>query len=205
MRERNMAGKATVTYFHHSGFSVAVDDTLMIFDYWRGENREINERNALTEKDMYVEILAERIGLTPATVSFHLKKLQAAGLVEQRREQYYMMYSLRKNLLNITLSSLISEKEANASQEEIREIQYRQKVLKAFMPYGVCEILPAQIKKRMIIYEEIIKRFDEKYINETISAVHADYCTVRRALIGLGWMTRAGTAYTVNDYTKKKE
>lgn len=46
-----MAGKATVTYFHHSGFSVAVGDTLLIFDYWRGENGEINRENALSEKD----------------------------------------------------------------------------------------------------------------------------------------------------------
>jgi len=183
---------------------------LSVFKALADETR-IKIVRALTEKDMYVEILAERIGLTPATVSFHLKKLQAAGLVEQKREQYYMMYSLRKELLNISLSSLISEEEANASQEEIREIQYRQKVLKSFMPYGVCEILPAQIKKRMIILEEIIERFDigktydEKYVNETISVVHADYCTVRRTFIGLGWMTRDGGKYTVNDYTKEKD
>ena len=33
-----MAGTATVTFFHHSGFSVAVKDILLVFDYWRGEN-----------------------------------------------------------------------------------------------------------------------------------------------------------------------
>ena len=37
--------------------------------------------NALNEKEMYVELLAERLQLTPATVSFHLKKLSAAGSV----------------------------------------------------------------------------------------------------------------------------
>ena len=31
----------TVTYFHHAGFSVALGDTLLIFDYWRGENQEL--------------------------------------------------------------------------------------------------------------------------------------------------------------------
>ena len=31
--------------------------------------------NALNEKEMYVELLAERLQLTPATVSFHMKKL----------------------------------------------------------------------------------------------------------------------------------
>lgn len=46
-----MAGKATVTYFHHSGFSVAVGDTLLVFDYWRGENGEIKDAAALSESD----------------------------------------------------------------------------------------------------------------------------------------------------------
>lgn len=46
-----MSGKATVTYFHHSGFSVAVGDTLMVFDYWRGENGEVGDTAALSEND----------------------------------------------------------------------------------------------------------------------------------------------------------
>ena len=46
-----MSGKATVTYFHHSGFMVAVGETLMVFDYWRGENGEIRESAALSEND----------------------------------------------------------------------------------------------------------------------------------------------------------
>ena len=46
-----MPGKATVTYFHHSGFSVAVDSTLLVFDYWRGDNNEVREEDALTQND----------------------------------------------------------------------------------------------------------------------------------------------------------
>ena len=34
---------------------------------------------SLAQEDMYVERLAERLGLTPPTVSFHLKKLADAG------------------------------------------------------------------------------------------------------------------------------
>lgn len=33
-----MADTATVTFFHHSGLSVEIKDTLLIFDYWRGED-----------------------------------------------------------------------------------------------------------------------------------------------------------------------
>lgn len=47
-----MSAKAMVTFFHHAGFMAAVEDTLMIFDYWRGENGEINQENQLTEQDL---------------------------------------------------------------------------------------------------------------------------------------------------------
>ena len=47
-----MRAAATVTFFHHAGLMVAVEDTLMVFDYWRGENGEINGENQLTERDL---------------------------------------------------------------------------------------------------------------------------------------------------------
>ncbi len=47
-----MSAGAMVTFFHHAGFMAAVEDTLMIFDYWRGENGEINPENQLTERDL---------------------------------------------------------------------------------------------------------------------------------------------------------
>ena len=62
---------------------------------------------ALSERDMYVELLAERLQLSAATVSFHMKKLQAAGLVDSRREQYYIVYSLRNDVFNMTLNELL--------------------------------------------------------------------------------------------------
>jgi len=51
--------QVTVTYFHHSGFSVGCSETLMIFDYWRGENGEISGDLALSEKDFegYKQVL----------------------------------------------------------------------------------------------------------------------------------------------------
>ncbi len=32
---------ASVTYHHHSGFSVQVESTLLVFDYWEGEDKEL--------------------------------------------------------------------------------------------------------------------------------------------------------------------
>ena len=161
--------------------------------------------SALREKEMYVELLSERLQLTPATVSFHMKKLAAAGLVETRREQYYTMYSLRQEAFSLTLGEMtFAEGESDAAGKQ-REEMYRRKVVKAFMPYGYCEVMPAQSKKRMIVYEEIFKKFEvgkqysEKEVNAMIGQVHGDFCTVRRAFVGLGWMTRENGIYTVTD------
>lgn len=42
---------------------------------------------SLVVEDMYVERLAERLGLSASTVSFHLKKLAQAGVVRSYKTQ----------------------------------------------------------------------------------------------------------------------
>jgi len=37
-----------VTYYHHSGFSVAAGNLLLVFDYWRGEHGELPEDKRIT-------------------------------------------------------------------------------------------------------------------------------------------------------------
>ena len=37
-----------VTYYHHSGFSAAMDDVLLVFDYWLGEKGELPENKRIT-------------------------------------------------------------------------------------------------------------------------------------------------------------
>ena len=71
-----MAGKATVTYFHHSGFMVSVGDTLMVFDYWRGERNEVDDGVALNEKDMeaYQQVLFFVSHDASATATRHDRK-----------------------------------------------------------------------------------------------------------------------------------
>lgn len=44
-----MGIRACVTYYFHSGFSVQVDDTLLVFDYWEGEHGEVPAEFRLTK------------------------------------------------------------------------------------------------------------------------------------------------------------
>jgi len=173
---------------------------ITVFKALADENR-LKILRELSQREMYIELLAQRLQLTPATISFHIKKLQEAGFLKSRREQYYVLYSLREEALDVKLKDLVREGEGSGKAGEMGEEMYRQKVLKAFMPYGKCDVLPAQVKKRMIIYEEIARQFEEgkeyneKEVNEIIARIHEDYCTVRRAFIGMGWMERHGTVY----------
>ena len=42
--------------------------------------------------------LAARFALAESTVSFHLKKLEAAGLLAKRRNQYYQVFALAREM-----------------------------------------------------------------------------------------------------------
>ena len=50
----------TVTYYHHSGFSVASGDVLLVFDYWTGKQKKLPENRRITPdflarfRDVYV-------------------------------------------------------------------------------------------------------------------------------------------------------
>lgn len=150
---------------------------------------------------MYVELLAERLGLTPPTVSFHLKKLEECGLVRSSREQYYMLYRIDAKPLESTLKALIVQS-ATREPQDLREQEYRRKVLGSFFSYGKLMALPVQRKKKRIVLEEIARLFEpgkqyaEKEVNLIIADVFDDFCTIRRDMISEGLMTRENGIYT---------
>lgn len=156
---------------------------------------------SLLLEDMYVERLAERLSLTPATISFHLKKLEDAGAVVSRKDQYYTMYSLKRDLFMTKIMDIISEESPEANEQAVREEQYRRKVLNSFMEYGKLKSIPSQRKKERIILEEISKdmqagkEYSEKEINEIIMRYYDDYCTLRRDMISEGILQRKGSIY----------
>ena len=172
-----------------------------------GDGTRIKIVQALAEKEMYQEQLSEELGLTAATVSFHMKKLMQAGLVDFHRVRVRTMYRLKKEALEHSILEILAPNHAEIPTKELDpEEQFRRKVLRAFMPNGYCTTMPAQEKKRMVIYEEIYRGFTagqsyaEKEVNEIIGRVFADYCTVRRTMIVMGWLTRDGK----NVYTAVK-
>jgi len=156
---------------------------------------------SLIQEDMYVERLTERLGLTSATISFHMKKLEDAKAVISYKEQYYTMYSIRKEIFMTNIIDIIKEESDEAQEQKKREEEYRKKVLTAFFEYGKLKAIPAQRKKERICLEEIAKAFEadrvyeEKEVNAIIGEFFEDYCTLRRDMISEGIMERKGTSY----------
>jgi len=156
---------------------------------------------SLSLEDMYVERLAERLGLTPATISFHLKKLADAGAVTSYRNQYYVMYTLRKEVFLCRILDIIQEESDEAAIQIRRDSEYRQKVIDSFFEYGKLKSIPAQRKKKRIILEEITKAFEpgriytEREVNILIADFHDDFCTIRRDMISEKLLERENGKY----------
>lgn len=156
---------------------------------------------SLSIQDMYVELLAERLDLSPSTISFHLKKLFEVGAVESYKNQYYTMYSIREDVFNTTILDVINETITDTQIQNQREEEYRQRVINAFFEYGKLKVIPAQRKKKRIILEEIAKSFkpektySEREVNMIIADFHDDFCTIRREMIGEKIMEREKNQY----------
>ena len=156
---------------------------------------------SLSQGEMYTELLAERLDLTPSTVSFHMKKLEEAGLTVSRKEQYYTVYSLNRAILEKTLYDVAVSEPEQMDEQQKREDEYRRKVIKAFFEYGKLRSIPVRRKKKIICYEQIAAHFEpgkvyeEKEVNEIISPIHEDYCTIRRDMISEGIFRREGSRY----------
>lgn len=156
---------------------------------------------SLTIEDMYVERLAERLGLTAPTVSFHLKKLADAGAVTSYKSQYYMMYSLKKDIFETSILEILQEESDEAAIQEQRDARYRQKVVDTFFEYGRLKAIPAQRKKERIVLEVIAEAFEydriysEREVNIIIADFHDDFCTIRRDMVGEGLLARDAKSY----------
>ena len=151
--------------------------------------------------ELYVEAISEMLDLKPSTVSHHLKKLMAVDLVVSRKDQYYTLFSVNKDLLNRSLLSFIST-EAEEVENHRRKLEnYNEKVLKSFFKYGKLLSIPVQHKKRLIVLKEIVKSFEygvvyeESQVNEMIKAFHEDFCTIRREMISSHLMKRENNLY----------
>lgn len=163
--------------------------------------------NSLLERSQYMEEIASRHNLAPSTVSFHLRKLEQAGLVSSRKEQYYVVVRANNEIFNTTLREIVSAHPVGKEIQDDRMEEYRCKVLGAFFRDGRLEKLPAQHKKRLIVLDQFARRFEpgrrysEQEVTWLIVPLFEDYCMIRRLLVDEGMIQRNGIQYWREGHT----
>lgn len=157
--------------------------------------------DTLLKDEHYVEELAEMLDLSASTVSHHLKKLVSAGIVTQRRDQYYTLYKADKKLLSRSLLSFVNVEEDQIEVQKKKLEAYEEKVRSNFIKYGRLKTIPVQLKKKIIILKHLVqafdhgKTYDEKEVNEILLEFHEDFCTLRRELVVNKLLKRENNQY----------
>lgn len=157
------------------------------------------------------QVLADKLYVTPATITHHTAKLREASLINERREKNTVYFSLNHYFIKNTATATadLIYKDTNTigglEQMNIQQQRLKESVSKNFFTSeGKLKHLPAQLKKKLIVLQQLVSTLEpnhpytEKEINEFIKQYHDDYATIRREFIMHQYMIRDREIYTVN-------
>ena len=76
-----------ITHYYHSGFSVAGEHTLLVFDYWRGEHGELAPDRQITPEKLKQAGAGESVlrEIFPPNASFRLRVHGDLARIEAER------------------------------------------------------------------------------------------------------------------------
>ncbi len=174
------------------------EDLLQFFKLL-GEPSRLRIVGLLAQRPHTVEQMAGALGIGVSTVSHHLSRLSAAGLVGARAEGHYSVYSLNTDILTSMARTLLKEVEVPRSQEESTLEAFDRKVLETFTtPEGRIKSFPVQEKKFLVLLRHVLKAFEpgvrytEKRVNQILANFNEDTAKLRRALVDYRFMDREG-------------
>jgi DNA-binding transcriptional ArsR family regulator len=156
---------------------------------------------AMVDRPRCGQDLAAEVGVSPATVSHHLRVLADAGLVTETRQPPYAFYQLDLAGLQEAVKAVSTPKRVRALATAAPVDDDTRDVLRAFFDGPRLRALPAQRRKKDLVLEELLRRlprrreYREPELNRFIEAVHPDFCTIRREWIMGGYMTREAGVY----------
>ncbi len=184
-------------------YKTLADDTrmLMVGHLCQGE-RNVTELAAITGKQ-------------EATISHHLSKLRAVGLLNLRIEGTQRFYRIDPRGLewlkqwtmeieNMPLTVDMSQPDTGWI-DRLNLDEQDKKVLKDYAPEKYLVQIPRKQKKLIAVLNWIFTAFEEgrtyteKEVNEIIKTFHSDYATLRRDLVDFRYLGRekAGNTYWV--------
>jgi len=159
----------------------------------------------LANGERSVDDLADALHLKAPTISHHLAKLRAAGLVQMRAEGTAHLYRLDVNILRQMSQEILTPERIASLADDAEGDAWDRKVLRQSFEGERLKQIPMSRKKRDVILNwlagrfEMGRRYPEKEVNEIIKRHHEDSATLRRELINGGWMEREHGVYWLVD------
>lgn len=153
-----------------------------------------------------VSEIASWLKLADSTTSYHLSKLHSAGLLRLRMSGNHRYYSVNQKRID-TLKAYLNEIDQPIIDPEMPVIDNswidgldwpaeEKKTLRDYTQNGILTQIPSKDKKWLVILKWLATHFEpdtrytEKQVNAILTPIHADYATLRRDLIGFGFMRR---------------
>jgi len=169
------------------------------------ENRLAMTR-MMANQERTVTEMAQIIGLSEPTVSHHVSKLHTAGFLTLRMAGNQRFYMLKPEQLDLLKTFIAQIKEPmkhpetilseNAWIDALNWDEEDKKVLRDNTRNGKLIQLSSKEKSWLVVLRwlatkfEVGVRYSERQTNQIITDIHADYATIRRALVEFGFMSR---------------
>ena len=161
----------------------------------------------LADGERSVEELAERLALTPPTVSHHLNRLKEIGLVRMEARGTTHLYRLDTKALNGFKKEVFSAERiaaltaADTPAAGDEDDAFARRVMRDYFDGERLKQVPMQRKKRWVVLKWLADRFeqDRKYTEREVNAIikrhHEDSAWLRRELVDGRLMRREGGVY----------
>jgi hypothetical protein len=175
--------------------------TLLSFFKVLADESRLKMLGILATRECSVEELAELLQLKTPTVSHHLAKMRALGLVTMQAEGNTHLYSLRPEGLHDLSKDLLTQEKVASLAKDVEGEAWERKVLRDFFEGDRLKEIPASRKKREVILKWLAGRFEpgtryqEVQVNDLIGRHHPDFATLRRELIGANLLQRESGVY----------
>ena len=159
----------------------------------------------LAEEERCGQELAETLHLAPGTVTHHLQTLRRLGLLTEERRPPYVYVKLDYARLREAILPFLKKERVRQFAARPDVDREERKVLDTFFDGPRLRAIPAQRRKKEIVFEEILRRlpakssYREAALSRWIEKIHPDFCTIRREFIMCRYMERRDGVYCWTD------
>lgn len=168
----------------------------------------------LARGESNVKDLAAALALSEPTVSHHLSKLRAIGLIALRMEANQHFYRLNPEALQRFKAQVAEMEQGAPSAVQAADDDWvasldmsaaDKKILREYVFAGQLRQIPSKRSKQLVILRWLAGQFEkdrtytEREVNSIIQRFHSDFATLRRDLVDMGYLRRekGGQSYWV--------